>query len=359
MGPFELFTASEQVANHLRRELIKRTWVGEMPGTPQIAKELGVNRKTAETALGKLEAEGFLISCGVGKRRQIHLPDGAAIAGKLSVSILLHNQDTRSEQFTINLERSLKEAGHIVNYAPENLEQLKMDPKKVAHMVKEVAADAWVIIAGDRVVLEWFAAQPIPCFAFLGQRKDLPIAGAGPAKLPTILAVVRRLVELGHRRIVMLDFALSQSVEPRFLTGKIFAELEALGIPTGSYNLPCIEANPESLYQCLDALFLVTPPTALMIETPTMLHATQLYLSQRGIFSPQHISLVCTNTVSEHDWFRPTIAHLDWDHRLVVRCALRWAEDISRGKKNHRQTLTKTRFVDGGTLAPVPRDGKS
>ncbi len=107
MRPFELFTASEQVADHLRRELIKRTWVGEMPGTPQIAKSLGVNRKTAETALGKLETEGFLINCGTGKRRQIHLPDGAEIAGKLSVSILLHNEDTRNERFTINLESLL------------------------------------------------------------------------------------------------------------------------------------------------------------------------------------------------------------------------------------------------------------
>jgi len=356
MRPFELFTASEQVADYLRRELIKKTWVGEMPGTPQIAKELGVNRKTAETALGKLEAEGFLISCGVGRRRQIHLPDGADIAGKLRVSILLHNQDTRNEHFTINLERKLKEAGHMVNYAPRNLEQLKMDPKAVAHMLEEVAADAWVIIAGDRGVLEWFAAQPIPCFALLGQRKDLPIAGAGPAKLPVILTVARRLIELGHRRIVMLDFALSQSVEQGFLKGVIFAELEALGITTGPYNLPRIEANPESLYQCLDSLFLVTPPTALIIETATMLHATQLYLSQRGIFSPQDISLVCTNAVSEHDWYRPTIAHIDWDSSLVVNCALRWAEDISSGKKNNHQTLTKSRLVDGGTLAPVPEE---
>ncbi len=164
------------------------------------------------------------------------------------------------------------------------------------------------------------------------------------------------LVELGHRRIVMLDFALSQSVAQMFLKRKFFEELDALGVTTGPYNLPHIESTPESLYMCLDSLFLVTPPTALIIETATMLHATQLYLSQRGIFSPQHISLVCTNAVLEHDWFRPPIAHIDWDSRLVVRCALRWAEDISRGKKNHRQTLTKSRFVDGGTLAPVPRD---
>jgi len=94
----------------------------------------------------------------------------------------------------------------------------------------------------------------------------------------------------------MLDFALSQLVEQGFLKGVIFAELEALGITTESYNLPHIEATSESLYQCLDSLFLVTPPTALIIETATMLHATQLYLSQRGIFSPQDISLVCTNT---------------------------------------------------------------
>jgi hypothetical protein len=49
-------------------------------------------------------------------------------------------------------------------------------------------------------------------------------------------------------------------------------ELEALGIPTGDYNLPDWSESPEGFHQLLAALFRHTPPTALILQEAPTLH---------------------------------------------------------------------------------------
>ena len=46
-------------------------WRKTMPWRNLLAKELGVSRKTVESALNKLEEDGFLISQGAGRPRRI------------------------------------------------------------------------------------------------------------------------------------------------------------------------------------------------------------------------------------------------------------------------------------------------
>jgi len=52
-------------------------------------------------------------------------------------------------------------------------------------------------------------------------------------------------------------------------------------------------------------------------------------------------------------WCQPTVAHLRRGSRPVVRRIVRWANNVSRGKKDQRQTLTPAEFVHGGTIRPV------
>ena len=53
-------------------------------------------------------------------------------------------------------------------------------------------------------------------------------------------------------------------------------------------------------------------------------------------------------------WAKPSIAHIRWDHRQVVRRVLRWTNNIARGRNDRRQSFTKAEFVGGGTVGPVP-----
>jgi DNA-binding LacI/PurR family transcriptional regulator len=69
---------------------------------------------------------------------------------------------------------------------------------------------------------------------------------------------------------------------------------------------------------------------------------------------PKDVSLVCTDHDPDAAWCEPSVAHIRWDYRPVVRRVVRWAANISHGKQDLRQTLTKAEFVDGGTIGPAP-----
>lgn len=68
---------------------------------------------------------------------------------------------------------------------------------------------------------------------------------------------------------------------------------------------------------------------------------------------PEHVSLVCTDSHQDFRWCKPTVAHIQWDERLLVRRILRWVNNVALGKDNHCKTLTKTQFIDGGSIGPA------
>jgi DNA-binding transcriptional regulator YhcF (GntR family) len=50
-------TIAEQVASHLRGDLMRGVWSDEMPGVNRLAPKLGIDDKTVEVALRQLEKE--------------------------------------------------------------------------------------------------------------------------------------------------------------------------------------------------------------------------------------------------------------------------------------------------------------
>ena len=246
------------------------------------------------------------------------------------------------------------EAGHSVGFAPRNLLELGMDAKRVARMVKESKADAWVVFAGPREVLEWFSSQPVPSFAMFGRRNSVLIAGAGPDKRPALLVAVRRLVALGHRKIVMLLREEHRIPQPGPFARVFLDELESHGLITGSYNLPDWEDNVAGFRRCLDSLFQSTPPSALILDEAFLFNLAQHHLARRGILAPEHVSLVCSDPDPAFGWAYPSVAHIRWESQQVARRIVRWADNIARGKDDRRQTLTKAEFIEGGTIGPAP-----
>jgi len=70
MKSFTVLSAAEQVAEHLRAELLGGNLRGGLPGANPLAAALGVNHKTVKSALEKLEAEGLLAGQGRGRQRK-------------------------------------------------------------------------------------------------------------------------------------------------------------------------------------------------------------------------------------------------------------------------------------------------
>jgi DNA-binding LacI/PurR family transcriptional regulator len=224
---------------------------------------------------------------------------------------------------------------------------------RVRRLVEQIKADAWIVNAGSNEVLEWFSQQAPPVFAFFGRMEGLPIAGVKPDKAEAYATVIRRLVEFGHRRIVLLCRTERRLPEPGRSERAYLDTLEALGIEPGKYNLPDWEDTAEGFQAILTSLFQITPPTAVIASEAFLFTVTQQFLSHRGIRVPEDVSLICTDNDPTFAWCEPSIAHITWDSRPVVRRVVRWADNISRGQEDLRQTLTKAEFVAGGTMGPA------
>lgn len=353
MSASVFLTISQQVAAHLREEIFRGRWQGSIPGLPSLAKELEVNRKTVEAALRLLESEGLLVSQGAGKRRKIVLPESGNTPG-LRVALLSFDVATKTEHYIVDLQHQLKEAGHRAEYTSRTLLELGMDVSKVARLVDQTKADAWVICSGSREILAWFAAQSVPAFALFGRRRTVPIAAAGPDKSLALADAVRRLVVLGHRRIVLMVREEIRKPRPSNVVQKAFLdELETHGITPGPYNLPDWEQTPSGYRDALESLFKVTQPTALILDEVWQVVPTLQFCLSRGIQIPRDLSLVSGDPDPSFDWSVPPISHIRWDPAPVVRRVVRWVNAVAIGRLDLRQTLTHAEFVPGGTIGPA------
>ena len=353
MADLKLLSPPEQVAAYLREELLRGSWRGEMPGAPTLAAELEVNHRMIIAAFGLLEQEGLLAPQGTGRRRRIVLPDDYSPPA-LRVQILLYEPSSRRLFYVVDLLHRLMEMGHVAGLATKTQQELGMDPTRIIRFVEKTEADAWVVFAGSRQVLEWFAEQPKPAFAFAGRRRGIPIAGIGPDKVPAQRIAVQRLVALGHRRIAMLVREERRKPSPGFLERTFIEELESLGIRTGPYNLPDWKDSMHDFHRCLDSLFQHTPPTALLIDGMPLFIAAQQHLAQLGILAPRDVSLIGLDPDPAFDWCQPSVAHIHWDSSQFFRRITRWANNVARGKDDRRQSFTKAEFVEGGTIGPAP-----
>jgi DNA-binding LacI/PurR family transcriptional regulator len=345
-------SVTEQVAQALRDGLREGRWQGAMPGRNRLAAELGVNHKTVKAALATLEREGLLETHGPGRKRSI-LRNVAAPPVTLRVMILAYEKSDLHLDYVVEIIRRLQAAGHWAGFATKTLGDLGMNVNRIARFVMKTEADAWVVMAGRPDVLEWFASQPLPAFALFGRASKIPIASTAPEKTSALLELVDRLVGLGHKRIVMLSREDRRIPTPGAVELKCLARLETHGIPTGSYNLPDWGNDPDSLAQSLDSLFRHTPPTALIVDDTLIFPAIIQQLARIGLSAPQHVSLACTDSAPDFEWYRPAVTHIAWNQGAAINRVVGWANQVSKGKNDRRLTEIRATLVLGGTIGPV------
>lgn len=355
MKGLQILSATGQLANYLREEIRIGRWTGRMPGENWLMKHLEVGRGTVRTAMAQLEAEGVLVSQGQGRWRQIAMSQEVASARKIRVRILHYEEQSQGDLDNSYLLTQLLEAGIDAGFAGKSLKDLGMNVEKVARHVKRNPADAWVVSAASREVLEWFAVQPTPAIAMYGRHKELPIAAAFTIMIPGMIAAVRRLIELGHKRIVML--AREERRKPQLSRPEqvFIDELKAGGIITGDYNLPDWEESREGLTRLLNELFRFSPPTALIFQEAQIFAAARYHLADLGIVAPRDVSLVVADSDPSFAWCNSIPSHIRWDYRPVVRHVVRWARNVASGKEDRRKFGTESEFFEGGTIGPVPK----
>lgn len=349
MAMLHLRSKIEQVAEYLRGELFRGRWGETVPGRHELASELGINSKTVEAALKQLEREKLLLPQGAGRRRRVAVPDHAKTPS-LRLAVLDYEPETRRKNYMVDLLHLLTEAGHVAFSTRMSLMEMGMNVSRIEKVVKETPADAWLVCGGSREVLNWFAQQSFPAFALFGRRRGLAIAGVGPDKPPAMMTMTRRLIDLGHRRMVLLARAERRLPQPGATERAFLNTLAESGLQPGTYHLPIWEESVEGFHHCLEQLFRVTPPTAVIVDEAPFFTAVMQFCARRGIRVPEDVSLACCDPDPHFSWCKPTITHIRWDSRPVVRRIVKWAANVSRGKQDLRQTETKAEFVDGGTI---------
>lgn len=357
MNPLRLLSSSEQVAEHLRGELLEGSWAVRVPGVLRVARELAVGKDTVEAAMRILEQEELLLVQGHGRRRVV-APGVVTRTRRQRIALLDYDPPDKTEQWAHELLHLLNDAGHHAFFTEKCLTQLKMQVPQIKRLVARTKADAWIVASGSRPVLEWFAAGGLPTMALFGRRRGLPLAGVGPDKPQAITELTHRLVHLGHRRIAMIVRRVRRLPEPGKSERAFLGSLAAAGQATGSYNLPDWDETLPGLHGMLSSLFATTPPTAVIVDESPLFFAIHQYLARRGLRVPEDVSLACTDPSPDFAWQQPSVTHIRWDHRPVVRRIVRWANNVGHGKKDRLQTLTKAELVAGGTVGPVGAVGE-
>jgi DNA-binding LacI/PurR family transcriptional regulator/biotin operon repressor len=357
MNPWQRLSTVDQFTAHLRAGLLSGHWTGTMPGELRLAEEFGINRKTVKAALERLEQEGLLVGQGAGRRRKIVLPKDHAPPA-LQVAVLFYEKGDETHDMLVRFQNKLKAAGHTVVQAPKNLTDLGGNLRRLDRMIKDTRADAWVVIAGSREEIQCFVHRQVPVFTLFGAFGRLRVAGIAPDQVPAIVGVTRRLIALGHRRLVFLESHFTLSSPGR--EGAAFLdELTAHGIEAGNYNMPGWEGGYDGFYRCLESLFAKTPPTAICLFSAAEYFATAQFLLHRGLRVPQDVSLICCYMAPYFRRYQPSISHVRWNDQLMVNRIGRWANNISHGKKDTRQTRIDAEFVEGGTIGPAPTGARN
>jgi DNA-binding LacI/PurR family transcriptional regulator len=355
MNNLRIRSASEQLADFLKDEIRSRRWTGTMPGESWMVTRLRVGRDTVRGAMAQLEGEGVLVSDGQGRRRRIVMSEDALATRKIRVRIFPYEKQDRGDIDSSSLLAELLEAGMDADFAGKSLKELGMKVDRVARYVNQNPADAWVVSAASREVNEWFSEQATPAMAMYGRQGGLLIAAAYPNMITGQTAAVQRLIDHGHKRIVMLAREERRKAQLSRPEQIFIDQLEAAGITTGDYNLPDWEESREGLGRLLDEHFRFSPPTALFFQEAQLFIAARSHLADRGIIAPRDVSLVVAESDPSFGWNNPIPSHIRWDYRPVVRRIVRWAGNVAVGKEDRRKFGTESEFVEGGTIGPVPK----
>jgi DNA-binding LacI/PurR family transcriptional regulator len=342
----------EQSANHLRNGIRNGLWRGTLPGLVPLARELNISRGTLQSALRILENEKLVSVHGAGNSRSINLRKLKKM--KLRVGVLRFEEEgLQMSKLLFQVQHNLEARGHRLFFAPKSQNMLQHSLARIVRHVAESPADAWIVEAGSRELLEWFSQQPVPCFALYGRSEGLPLSRSGPEMIPPLLEVTRELIALGHRRIVTI--CRRDRREPTLGNAEraILDTLSDHGIVTGEYNMPDWEMTPVGLESMLKKMFRATPPTALILDESYFAINAAQFLARNGIDVPGKVSLFSTQYDEALAWCRPVIAHIQWKSEPVVRRLTRWVDDLQKGRNDRKTINFPAEYVRTDSIGPA------
>jgi len=271
------------------------------------------------------------------------------------IRILLYEMEERFQSPEAEVQLALSQSRFIAEFAEKSQKDLGMDPDKIAAFVGETPGDAWIVFAGSRKIIRWFAKQTFPTLAVFGDLQK-GVAAIGPNHQEALKESIGKLIRLGNQKITMFSRKERRGPDLGEPENLLLETLKDNDLPIREQTLPDWEESLSGFRACLADLFTQTPPTAIIFQEPELVMAAQQFFAQQGLKVPKNVSLFCCDYDPRFEWSIPIIAHSKWDYKDVVQRALGWAQNVSSEKTDHGITIMEAKFVPGGTIAPPPSD---
>lgn len=351
-------TLSEHVAEVLSDGLRKGQWAGRIPGVRVLAKELNVSRDTIRDALRLLETKQVLSHSGAGRSRLIaaHVEEDSNRVVRVGVLLPgpLELDNRHTNELILASRQAIEAIGHVCFIGEKTARGFGFNPRSIRRYMETCNADAWIVYSGRRELLETVSGAPFPVFALGGDSMGLGLASSRANLKPAIDDCVDTLVNQGHRRIVLISPDKWRLPRPNSSATAFLDRLRHHGLPADTnYNLPAWDHTPSGLNSLLKSLYFATPPTALLVLEPECVGPVMIFLAERGLRVPDHVSIVNILPDPMQAFYACTLAHVRWPLDPHVKSITRWVNALARGEVYRTEKTSEPKFILGESIGPA------
>jgi DNA-binding LacI/PurR family transcriptional regulator len=355
-------TLTEETVEWLKRGIAEGRWGRRLPGVLPLARQCGISPDTMRGAVGRLENEGLITNAGAGRRREVAVVEPSpAGPRKMRVAMLLRDRmehmDAGFRNCIAMIREELEAKGHVCLVLPKTQADLKYHDARIIQSAAGVEADLWVVEAGSRGVMNWFARRPEAVFA-IGGAVMPGVAMVGSAPDVALIRLIHRLCDLGHRRMVFFlpGYHRPAAESPTGMIARMEREMKSRGIEVGPYNTPAWDETAAGLHAQLEALFKFTPPTAIYATGTLWMAGIQSFLARRGLRVPEDVSLICGTEDAAFEWTDPPLAFFRHDDARVFRRVVQWVGNRAAGRQDRGNSTIGVELIAGASIGPAKDD---
>lgn len=362
MARLERNTLSEQLAAEISKEITAGVWTERLPGHRILGKRYDVSRPTCERALNILEANGLISPAEPGKMRKILRKESKkAASDQLHLLVVIDSRHPPTQEdaaLILQIEDFWKSEGGQTSRVQCDLMRIR----KPAYLLKKwISASGANCVFFDTITLEWVKAVEtfkLPCYATGGSLRGSVglLSGSGFKIVDCITGLLREVLELGHRRILLVmgratpEEVMTSAVQES--TAPIFAENWDGEEVSFSHMIPDL-VHPSDWHEWWRMTLTKERPSVVITENVFQAICLNNYCLAHGIQMPRDMSLVVLEDADFLAWLQPSPTRYRHLHEDALRHFRSW---VRGGFPHGSIKFLGAELVDGGqTLGPAPR----